>query len=170
MRPFTGKLLALELYRSLIEPHFTFVDVIYHGGTKRGKSKLQTHQNMALRAVLNVNPYYPSLSLHQELEEEWLDIKQQLHCCNLAYKGINDLGPTNNALFSTVTCCRSLRSDADIIFIRRFNRLQMCDNNLPNRCHKYWSKIPETVRQCQSVNSFKVNLKGSNCFLHDYNS
>ena len=59
MHPFIGQSLAHDLYNSLIEPHFTFGDVIYDGGAKKGKIKLQSHQNMALRAVLNVNAYFP---------------------------------------------------------------------------------------------------------------
>ena len=167
MRPYIGQPLAYDLYSSLIEPHFTFGDIIYDGGTKGGKAKLQVAQNTALRAVMNVRPYYSSKSLHNELGEEWLDTKRRHHCCTMTYKGIYDLAPANiNALFPRVTHSRTLRSDAEVSFVPRQNKLYLCDNNLPNRSYHYWSKIPNDIRLCRTVNSFKRNVKKSGCLTH----
>ena len=67
--------LALDLYKSLIEPHFTYGDTVYDGCGVSSKHKLQVHQNLALRAVMNIDPFYPSSSLHTTLNCEWLDVQ-----------------------------------------------------------------------------------------------
>ena len=91
MHSFISQSLAYELHTRLIHPHFTYGDIIYDGSSKAAKSKLQRHQNMALRAVLNMDKYSSSSALHETLDDEWLDVSRQRFACNLAYKAIVSL-------------------------------------------------------------------------------
>ncbi len=77
MRNYMSKALALDLYQSLIEPHFLYADVVYDGGTKSVLQNLQVSQNNALRVVKNVDNRYWAKALHQEL--------------NVDLPGINDV-------------------------------------------------------------------------------
>ncbi len=49
MRSYINEALALDLYPSLIEPHFLYADVVYDGGAKTALQSLQVSHNNALR-------------------------------------------------------------------------------------------------------------------------
>ncbi len=168
MRNVISQSLALDLYKSLIEPHFTYGDTIYDGCSTTLKHKLQTSQNLALRAVMNVDPFYPSMALHEKLHCDWLDIQRARHCSNMAYKGLHGLAPANiNAIFVQPEQIRNLRLATTLSFVPRLNRTVFADNNFGNRCHKYWEAIPRDVKSSRSVNAFKSNLKKAACFEHN---
>ena len=138
MRNVISQSLALDLYKSLIEPHFTYGDMVYDGCSTTLKHKLQSSQNLALRAVMNVDPFYPSTALHEKIQCDWLDVQRARHCSNMVYKGLHGLAPTNiNAMFTQPEHVRELRSTKMLTFIPRLNRTVFADNNFNNRCHKY---------------------------------
>ena len=100
LRNVISQSLVYDLLKSLIDPLFIYGDTIYDGCSKTLKSKLQVHQNFSLTAVLNINRYYPSRALHDELDCEWLDMSRRKHCCAMIYKGLNNLSPaTINSMF-----------------------------------------------------------------------
>ena len=168
MRNVISQSLALDLYKSLIELHFTYGDTVYDGCNTMMKHKLQTTQNSALHAVMNVDPFYPSTTLHEKLQCDWLDVQRARHCSSMAYKGVHGLAPANiNAMFVQPEPVRNLRSANSVTFIPRLNRTIFADKNFGNRCHKYWELIPQGVRTSPSLNAFKCNLKKAACFEHN---
>ncbi len=168
MRNVISQSLAMDLYQSLIEPHFTYGDMIYDGCGVASKHKLQVQQNQALRAVLNVDQFYPSVALHDKLKCEWLDVQRSRHCSNMAYKGLNDLTPVNiSNMFVKPEHKRTLRSAATPSFITPMNKTVFGDGNFINRCHRYWGQIPTDVKQSPSIASFKCNLMKASCFMHN---
>ena len=65
---FISKSLALNLYKSLIYPHFAYCSFILDGINESLKSKLQCHQNAALHTVLHVDMSYSTSHMLAELE------------------------------------------------------------------------------------------------------
>ncbi len=158
----------MDLYRSLIEPHFTYGDTIYDGCGVASKHKLQVHQNQALRAVLNVNQYYSSKAIHEDLKSEWLDIQRARHCSNMVYKGLQGIAPPNiSRMFVKADHARSLRSGMAPNFVPPLNNTVFADSNFVNRGYKYWTQIPNNVKLSPSIASFKSNLKKASCFEHN---
>ncbi len=51
VRSFIPKDLAIQLYKSLIDPHFRYCNYIYNGCSLTNKRKLQVAQNNSLRAI-----------------------------------------------------------------------------------------------------------------------
>ena len=74
MRNYISEALALDLYGSLIEPHFLYADVVYDGGSRTALQSVQVAQNNALQVVTNVDCRYSATALHRELSIDWLDI------------------------------------------------------------------------------------------------
>ena len=68
IRSFIPKSLALNLYKSLIYPYFTYCSFILDGISELLKNKLQCAQNAALRAVLNVDMLYSTNRMLLELK------------------------------------------------------------------------------------------------------
>ena len=100
MRNFINQSLAMDLYCSLIEPHFTYADTVYDGCSVASKGKLQTNQNKALGAVMNVDQFYSLKVLHDKLCRDWLAVQRAQHCCNLAYRLLTTLIPSLPQLYS----------------------------------------------------------------------
>ena len=81
MRNFISKDLAIDLYKSLIEPHYRYCDYIYTGCSLTNARKLQVCQNNSLRAISRADQYYPTELLHKELGIEWLDVQTNKSLC-----------------------------------------------------------------------------------------
>ena len=117
---------------------------------------------------MNVDPFYPSIALHEKLQCDWLDVQRACHCSNMAYKGLHGLAPENiNAMFVQLEHVRELWSATTPSFIPRLNKTVFADNNFSNRCHKYWEVIPRDVKVSPSIDAFKSNLKKTSCFEHN---
>ncbi len=168
LRHVISQSLAMDLYRSLIEPHFTYGDTVYDGCGVGSKHKLHVHQNQALRAVLNVNQYYSSTALHSGLNCEWLDVQRARHCSNMAFKAMNDMAPANIVnMFIRPDHVKNLRSTMVPNFIPPLNRTTLADNNFANTCYRYWGQIPNDTKSSPSIGAFKSNLKKANYFTHN---
>ena len=66
MRSFISQDLAKYLYKSLIEPHFTYLEYVYDACPASSSHKLQIAQNGALRAILNVDSRCSTAILHEK--------------------------------------------------------------------------------------------------------
>ena len=69
-------------------------------------------------------------------------------------------------LFLIVESRRDLRSNADLTFMPRLNRTKFGDNNLGNRCYKYWSQLDTETHNCTSFNQFKSCMRNFDGFAH----
>ncbi len=168
MRHFINESLAKDLYQSLIHPHFNYADVIYDACNHQSKTKLQVHQNSALRAVKNVEPRFPSDRLHEQTGMEWLDVERKNRCCTEAYKGIHNLSSSRvNNMFPETKSIRQTRLASTITFDVPYNRTKFGDNNLPNRCKKYWQYLRSDVAEIDKLSTFKSALKKGMYFAHE---
>ena len=89
---------------------FLYGDMIYDGCCKVLKQQLQSHQNMVLRAVLNVDRYFPTKQLHSQTDTDWLDVLPELMLSR-----INLMFPTPGAW--------DQRSNNAISFVPHLNNL-----------------------------------------------
>ncbi len=156
MRNFISEDLALSLYSTLIDPHLAYADVIYDGCTKTNSNILQVQQNMALRAVLNVDSRFSSQLLHDKTGIDWLDVTRKKRCCIEAYKGINGISPPSiSNLFHVYVPGRSLRSSDKTNLVEHRTRTAFVDNNLVNCCQKYWKCLPDEIKMQPSLSGLK---------------
>ena len=168
IRPFISESLAKDLYTSLIHPHFTYGDIVYDACSQQSKVRLQVHQNMALRAVKNVDPRFPTQRLHDQTGVEWLDVERKQRCCIEAYKALNNLSSTNvNNLFTLNISTRTTRSSTCPEFKASNSRTKFGDRNFPNRCEAYWKSLPPDVKTADRLSILKSTLHRSSCFTHE---
>ena len=157
--------MALDLYKSLIHPHFAYADVIYDACNVSLQNKLQTHQNMAMRAVLKVEARFPTAKLYEQTKVKRLESERKEKCCIEAYKGLYDLSSNNvNKLFTAPISERSLRSAGTALFIPPLSRTLFGDRHLPNRCSKYWQSLPSDVQNIDKLSGFRNALNNNDFF------
>ena len=169
MRPFITESLAHNLYTSLIHPHFTYGDIVYDACSQQSKTRLQVHQNMALRAVKNVPPYFPTQRLHEQLEINWLDCERKERCCIEAFKSLNNMTSVNvNKLLTSQLNVKETRSSSTVIIKAHQNKTKFGDRNFPNRCEQYWKCLPVDMKSVDKLSAFKTQLKRGNYFEHEH--
>ena len=79
IRKYINKPTSLYLYKSLIEPCFSFNDIIYDTLTQQDQQKLQVLQNICLRTCLNADPRTHRADLFHEANVLPLDVQRKLH-------------------------------------------------------------------------------------------
>ena len=167
MRNFIPKQLAVDLYKSLIDPHFRYCNYIYSGCSLSNQRRLQVAQNNSLRAIAKCEPMYSTDTLHTELSIEWLDITAQKSLCTEMYKNVHGLNPPRNcSQVSWVTNDRVLRSGTNAELNIKRTRSKLGDMNMFIRGPKAWKQLPIGIRKSNNLLEFKNNLKGFNGFVH----
>ena len=167
MRSFISESLAKDLYQTMIHPHFSYADIIYDACSQTLSNKLQTQQNLALKAVLNVDHFFPSSKLHEQSGINWLDSERKEHCVVESFKALHNMSSYNvNNLFNITLSQRNLRSDDSVSFKPPPMRTKFGDGNLPNRSEKYWHMLPASVRSIDKLNEFKSAIHKGNYFSH----
>ena len=67
---------ALLFYRSIIQSHFDYCNVVWGNTGKRNCDKLQVLQNRSLRIVLQVDSMFPSNDLYDTLRLDCLNVRR----------------------------------------------------------------------------------------------
>ena len=124
--------------------------------------KLQRVQNACARVVLirskrdHVTPMLLGLN--------WLPVKSRItfKTLLLTFKCLHGLTPPYlSALLSPNCPTRSLRSSDQLLLKQPIFRTKIGERAFSCTAPKAWNQLPFTVRQCTSVNQFKVALKTS---------
>ena len=150
----------------MIDPHFAYAAVVYDGCNITSSKQLQVHQNNALRAVLNVDSRYSTEALHTKTGIKWPDTSRKERCIE-TYKTLHGLNPPGiEKLFPPITHTRALRSLSAPNTAPRLNRTKWADNNLPNRCFKYWQSLPNDVKNISTLSALKSVMSTGNYFQH----
>ena len=162
--PFISLNLAKQLYTSLVEPHFLYLDYIYDGCGKVAKDKLQICQNNALRAILKTDCRHSMASLHTETGVEWLDVQRKKSTCLQVFKSVHELNPKAlNDMFRIHIPARELRKNMGKIQ-RPLTRTVLCDGNIRIRGAIYWGQLDTEIRSASTVNIFKTRIKNFDSF------
>ena len=160
VRGFITKDLAFTLYRSLIEPHFVYCNFILEGISQTNLKQLQVQQNCALRAVKRVECYYPTELLFADLNVDNIKVMMMKSTCKFTYKCFYNLCPS--VLNDMLVLCineRDLRSNEDLNAVVPRCHTLWAERNFAYRAPIYWNGLPIVLKQSQSLESFKSNIK-----------
>ncbi len=122
--------------------------------------QLQTCQNKALRAVLQVGNRYSSDHLHEETGIEWLGVQRAKTTCTEMYKLVYDIGPKE--LWSHIKIkepSRVLRSNANITLTGPTAKYVATNKDFLIHGRRYWDMLDSEVQTAPSLWSFKRRLK-----------
>ena len=96
------------------------------------------------------------------LELHWLPVKCRITFKTqlLTFKCLHGLAPTYlSALLSPYCPTRSLRSSDQLLLNQPTSRTKIGERSFSCAAPRAWNQLPLAVRQCASVNQFKVALK-----------
>ena len=93
VKPFVPQSTLLDIYNSLVQPHFDYCSLVWGNCGKKLSKKLQKLQNRAVRVITSSNYDVDVDSLFHKLS--WKDLKSQSQIQNalMVFKSLNGLVP-----------------------------------------------------------------------------
>ncbi len=160
-----GKELAIDLYTSLIDPHFQYCAFLYDSCQLAQKRKLQICQNKALRAVLKVGNRFSSTALHADSGINWLGTSRAKSTCIEIYKIVQgNCSPNMAKIIHVVPAKRALRSNNKIQVSRLESRTKFGEGNFCHRGVKYWDMLDPEIQGSKTLGTFKRRIKKCGAF------
>ena len=154
--------LRLLLCNALIQPHFHYACTAWYANLcKKLKNKIQTTKNKCVRFCLNLDEM-AHISQNEFEKLNWLPISDIINQCILSttFRFINDMGP--NYLNEVFQCAaesnRTLRNDY-LKLKHPFGKTTAGQKSLSFLGPSKWNQSPESIKKCNSINTFKHNFK-----------
>ena len=158
VRPFIDKRTSLLFYKSIIQSHLDYCNVVWGNTGKRNCEKLQILQNRSLRIVMNVQSMYSTDALYDSLNLDRLNLRRSKQLVQSVFRAIRQLGPL---------CIGELFTLRDIIYNTRSGNTQMKlpkpKTNYGKRRFSYrgallWNRIENLITPTMSFEAFKRYL------------
>lgn len=170
IRKYLSREATETLVLSLVVSHLDYCNIILYGISQTELSKIQRIQNMCAKLVLNKSKYDSSKQALFDLH--WLPIKARISFKILTYMYNCSVG--NAPSYLTELLClkqskRVLRSSESSVncYAVPFNKNKtFSDRSFSTIGPKLWNDLPVSLRRCDSVDSFKSQLKSF--YFEDY--
>ena len=148
---------ALCIFNTLIDPIFSYVDVVWSELSVECCSKLQRLQNRAARIIAKCDSSADAFDI---LKWKDLETKRKLHKCILVYKCLNNLVPDYLGNYFN----KNLDYHNYNTRRKRDLHLPQPKRNLGKRTFKYFGAIlcnslPMELNSIDSLSSFKTRIK-----------
>ena len=149
---------------SIILSRFNYCDAVYQNIDICLQKKVQKIQDMCCRFIFNVKKF--DHCNYEEMRKKlgWLSMKQrrELHSLTMMYKILHGLAPNYlQDLFTYQKDIHNLNtrgSQNDNIWIDKSIKSKIHRDSFKYHTACQYNELPKNIRDCKSVNSFKLNL------------
>ena len=145
----------LNIYNSLVQPHFDYYSLVWGNCGKTLSNKLQKLQNRAARVITSSNFDVDVDSLFHKLS--WKDLKSQRQIQNalMVFKSLNGLVPEypTSKFIKRNESNYSLRDSVNKLV--PFPRTNDMKNSFSYSGETLWNSLPCNIRESGSLNQFK---------------
>ena len=161
VKPVLNRLNLIDIYRSLIEPYFTYCCIVWDSIGETQIKSLQKLQNRAARIITGASYLIRSNDVLDQLG--WLNLaeQRQYQKAIMMFKIINGLTPSYLSDMFTRTSSLSdygLRSSR-MNFELPKNRTNYFKNSFAFTGAKVWNNLPNALKEEKSLDTFKSKLK-----------
>ena len=154
-----------QIYVSFLRPILEYGSTVWDSCTQYEKDNLEKIQHEAARIVTGLTRSVSLRSLYGELGWISLEERRQFQKLVIAYKIKNGITPEylNNLFPETVgsNTPYNLRNNSDYNIV--YTRTELFKNSYIPSCITLWNTLPEHIRNCDTLASFKRQLT-SHCF------
>ena len=161
VRPVLNRLNLIDIYRSLIEPHFTYCCIVWDSIGETQINSLQNLQNRVARIITGASYLTRSTDVLDQLGWSNLAEQRQYQKAIMVFKIINGLAPSYLSDMFTRTSSLSgygLRSSRRNFELPK-NRTNYFKNNFAFTGAKLWNNLPNSLRGEKSLDRFKSEQK-----------
>ena len=155
VKPFVPQSTLLNIYNSLVQPHFDYYSLVWGNCGKTLSNKLQKLQNRAARVITSSNFDVDVDSLFHKLS--WKDLKSQRQIQNalMVFKSLNGLVPEypTSKFIKRNESNYSLRDSVNKLV--PFPRTNDMKNSFSYSGATLWNSLPCNIRESGSLNQFK---------------
>jgi hypothetical protein len=163
-----------SLVQSLVIVHIDYCNSIYYGLPDSTMQPLQSIQNQAAKLVLQRSKYDSAKACLRELH--WLPVKEHVEfkVLTIVFKSLNGQGPNYfKDFFQTMQTGYSLRSteSSKINLKVPKTRTKFGDRTIMSAGPRLWNSLPQHIKQCQDLMTFRKSLKTrlfTRTFLNSY--
>ena len=152
--------IALQLYKSIIGPHFDYCDTTYMTASMESLNKLQLLQNVCCYIILRADRYAPIAEMHRELRLMTLANRREYHLGQLCHKNIHFDGVARlSKLFVKTRPTRSTRQSATNHMMVSKCRTVIGGKAISVRGPKFWNGLCTELRTTANYSAFSTTLK-----------
>ena len=155
VKPFVPQSTLLNIYNSLVQPHFDYYSLVWGNCGKTLSNKLQKLQNRAARVITSSNFDVDVDSLFHKLS--WKDLKSQRQIQNalMVFKSLNGLVPEypTSKFIKRNESNYSLRDSVNKLV--PFPRANDMKNSFSYSGATLWNSLPCNIRESGSLNQFE---------------
>ena len=154
------------LYFSFVQPHVDYALSVWGNTTQQNLQRVQRHLNRSARIVSNNFDFdVPSLSIIEGLKWQTISERRDFLKCTLVYKCLNALAPTYLSDMFTYTADAHSRLTRQVttncLYVPAANT-QHFQNSLIVSGARLWNNMPSTLREANTLSSFKYLYKHRN--------
>lgn len=150
-----------QLVLSHVMCHLDVNNALLYNISRTFQYKLQVVQNRAARLIFKLERYAPTEEIRRDVLH-WLPVefRIQFKINLLTYKCLNNLAPSYLCnLLSIRIPTRQTRSAAKFLLDEPTGRISVGDRAFSVCAPKLWNVLPEDLKYCANVKTFKSNLK-----------
>ena len=159
IRDFISEETAIQVYKSLVEPYFSYCAPVWDGLGKKLSEKLQKLQNRAARVITRSSYDISSCSLLDELKWETLSSNRLKQKAILMFNTLNKRTPVYlQQMFSPSESSYNLRDSHGKLFVPR-PHTDYLKRSFSYSGASLWNSLPESLRLVTSHHAFKTGLE-----------
>ena len=155
VKPFVPQSTLLNIYNSLVQPHFDYCSLVWGNCRKTPSNKLQKLQNRAARVITSSSYYVDVDSLFHKLNWKELHSQCQIQKAFMVFKSLNCLVPeylTSKFVTRNVSNYALMDSANKLVPFPRTNYMK---NSFSYSGATLWNSLPYNIRESSSLNQFK---------------
>ena len=151
-----------RFYQGFILPLIDYGSITWGATSKANLERLTKLQKRAARIILKTDIITPSFLMFRELKWSSIDDRVKYNKAIFAYKALNDLTPSYiSSLLKPMSEIHALNlrsADNGTLHIP-FARTELYKGSFSCSAPKLWNSLPQTVRDSDSLITFKTRLK-----------
>ena len=158
LRPFINQSTAVDIYKSLIEPHFDYCSGVWYGTSKTMCDRLQKLQNRAARVITKSDIDKSATSLRKLLNWDDVDSRRKKQLAISMYKSIHGLCPSYiKDMFVSRSLVHDLRNMKHKLSLPK-PRTDYLKKSFSYCGAEVWNSLPPEIRGAKSLSLFKKKI------------
>lgn len=154
------KSVLLQLYKSIVYPHLYYCNSVWGSGSQHSLSSLYIAQKKALKIALKLPMRTPTDCLFNTARVLTLAGINRVQTAIFMYKYSNNLLPTSfSNKFVVVSSLHNYSTRSSSHLDINMAHFQIYKLSMQYKGPKLWNNLPTTLKECQSLNSFKTAVK-----------